>query len=142
LSNITTAEVIARSVAIAIKVPAFARVLAEEPLFEMTKELMKVPDKRNTRPREENFLAAVVEKYVTKRMIAIGLTHHHGSDPGPPGFAKKAKLGPPPGRFNPISAMSWLGLRKTPNDEGAERRSGSAIKVVRRFSRSINNGFL
>jgi hypothetical protein len=62
LSNITTAEVIESSVAIAIKVPTFARVLADDPLSETTSELIKVPDNRNTKPRDANFLAAVVEK--------------------------------------------------------------------------------
>jgi hypothetical protein len=119
LSNITTADVIERRVAIAIKVPALARVLAAEPLSETTSELTIVPERRKIRPKEANFLAAVVEKYVTKRTIATGLTHHHGSEPGPPGLAKKAKFGPPPGRVNPISDRTRLGFTKIPNDPGA-----------------------
>jgi hypothetical protein len=60
--NITTAEVMERSVAIAIKVPTLARVFADDPLSDTTSELMSVPDNRNTNPREANFLAAVDEK--------------------------------------------------------------------------------
>jgi hypothetical protein len=58
----TTAAVIESRVAIAIKVPALARVLADEPLSEITSELTTVPDRRNTKPRDANFLAAVLEK--------------------------------------------------------------------------------
>jgi hypothetical protein len=50
------------SVAIAIKVPTLARVLADDPLSEVTSELIKVPERRKTNPRDANFLAAVVEK--------------------------------------------------------------------------------
>ena len=57
-------------------------------------------------PRDANFRAAVVEKKVTKRTKAIGLTAHHGSEPGPPGFASSARLGPPPETVKPISPSS------------------------------------
>ena len=54
-------------------------------------------------PRDANLRAAVVEKYVTKRTKAIGLIAHQGSEPGPPGFARRVRLGPPPETVNPIS---------------------------------------
>jgi hypothetical protein len=129
-------------VAIAINVPAFARVLAEEPLSDTTKELTRVPERRKINPSDANFRAAVVEKYVTKRTIAIGLMHHHGNDPGPPGFARNAKFGPPPGIVNPISARSRLGFTKMANEAGAESKSGSPTSVPLRITRWINSGLL
>jgi hypothetical protein len=58
----TTAEVMESSVATAMKVPAFARVLAAEPLSDTTRELTSVPESRKIKPSDENFRAAVDEK--------------------------------------------------------------------------------
>ena len=99
----TTAAVIESRVATAMKVPANAREDSADPLPLTTSELINVPDRRKTIPSAENFLAAVDEKYVTQRIIVSGLMHHQGSDPGPPGFASKARFGPPPGSAKPIS---------------------------------------
>jgi hypothetical protein len=49
-------------VAIAMKVPELARVLAEEPLSDKTNELTRVPARRKIKPKVANFRAAVVEK--------------------------------------------------------------------------------
>jgi hypothetical protein len=54
--------VIESNVAIAINVPAFARVLEDVPLPEITSELTNVPVRRKINPSVANFLAAVDEK--------------------------------------------------------------------------------
>jgi len=135
LSNMTTAEVIDSNVAMAIKVEAFARDPVAEPLPETTRALTKVPDNKKIKPRVANFLAAVVEKNVTNRTIAIGLTHHHGSEPAPPGFAKKAKLAPPPATVSPISERSLVGFTKIAKEPGADKRIGNVSKVALRIPR-------
>jgi hypothetical protein len=75
-----------KSVEIAKKVPANALVGDADPFPFTTSALTRVPDNKKTRPVVENRRAAVVEKKVTRRITVSGLTHHHGSDPGPPGF--------------------------------------------------------
>jgi len=131
----TTADVIESREAIAIKVPAKVRVLEADPLPVTTSALTRVPESRKINPRVANFRAAVVEKKVTKRTSAIGLMHHHGSEPGPPGFAKNAKFGPPPGRLSPISESKRLGLINTASDPGAESRIGSKRMVEQKLVR-------
>ena len=142
MSNITTADVIESKVATAIKVDALARVCVADPLPETTSALANVAANKKIKPSVANFLAAVVEKKVTKRTMAIGLTHHHGSDPGPPGFAKKAKLAPPPGIVNPISARSLVGLIKIAKDPGADNAIGRKTKVALRITLWIKSGLL
>ena len=128
------------SVAIAVNVPAKARDGSDFPLTFTINELTTAPESRRTRPRDANLRAAVDEKYVTTRMIAIGLTHHHGSEPGPPGFPSIARVGPPPGIANPISPHSRVGLVKIAKELGAERRIGASMNVIRRFNLSRKSG--
>jgi hypothetical protein len=101
-----------------------------------------VPDKRKINPSVANLRAAVVEKKVTKRTMATGLMHHHGREPGPPGFAKNAKLAPPPGIVRPISESNRVGFTKIAKEPGADKRIGRTTKVVLRITLSINSGSL
>ena len=117
-----------------MNVAALARVLVAEPFPETTSALKKVPASKKIKPSVANLREAVVEKNVTKRTIATGLTDHHGSEPGPPGFAKNAKLAPPPGIVSPISERSPVGLRKIAKEPGADKRIGRTTKVVLRIT--------
>ena len=106
----TIADVIEKSVASAINTPGKTLALRVDPALGTTSPLARVPARRKTIPGSANLRAAVVEKNEKKRIAVIGLMLHHGSDPGPPGFPRNARFGPPPGKVRPISRKSLLGL--------------------------------
>ncbi len=132
LSNITTPEAIENKVAKEIKVPAKTCALRVVPFPGTTITLAAVPSNKKTIPGVANLRAAVVEKYETIRTAVIGLMHHHGKEPGPPGFAIIARFGPPPGALNPISRNIRLGCRSNPKEPGAASMNGITNKVRRR----------
>jgi hypothetical protein len=106
-----------------------------EPLPLITRDDKKEPTKRAAIPGVANLRAAVVEKKVTRRISEIGLMLHQGSDPGPPGLAKRARFGPPPAVVKPISLTKIEGFKKMANDPGAERAIGIRTVVTRRIRR-------
>ncbi len=106
----TIADVIEKSVASAMNTPGKTLALIVDPELGTTSPLARVPASRKMIPGSANLRAAVVEKNEKKRIAVIGLMLHHGSDPGPPGFPRNARFGPPPGKVMPISRKSLLGL--------------------------------
>ncbi|CAB4329125.1 unannotated protein [freshwater metagenome] len=82
-------------------------------------------------PGSANLRAAVVEKNDKNSIAVIGLMLHHGRDPGPPGFPRKARFGPPPGIVSPISRKSLVGCLKNPREFGAAIREGMKKRAPR-----------
>jgi hypothetical protein len=133
LSYITIADVIAKRVAIARKTPGKTREFRVEPLLGTTSALENVPTRRKMIPGSANLRAAVLEKNAKNKNAGIGLMLHHGSEPGPPGLARNAKFGPPPGIDRPISRKSLVGWRSNPKEFGAASKKGMR-KSAERFA--------
>ena len=109
MSYITMPDAIEKRVASARKTPGKTCEFNVEPVLGTTSALEKVAARRNTIPGRANLRAAVLEKNEKNRNAGIGLMLHHGSEPGPPGLARNAKFGPPPGIERPISRKSLVG---------------------------------
>jgi hypothetical protein len=133
-------DVIEKRVAIARNTPGKTREFSVEPLLGTTSALEKVPARRKMIPGRANLRAAVLEKYEKKRNAGMGLMLHHGSEPGPPGFARSAKFGPPPGTVRPISKKSLVGCRSNPKEFGAASKKGIRKSAARLDARWIKSG--
>jgi hypothetical protein len=133
-------EVIEKRVARARKTPGKTREFSVEPLLGTTSALENVAARRKMIPGKANLRAAVLEKYEKKRNAGIGLMLHHGSEPGPPGLARNAKLGPPPGIERPISRKSRVGWRSNPKELGAASKKGMKKSAERLAARSMKSG--
>jgi hypothetical protein len=131
LSYITIADVIAKRVAVARKTPGKTREFRVEPLLGTTSALENVPTRRKMIPGRANLRAAVLEKNAKNKNAGIGLMLHHGREPGPPGLARNAKFGPPPGIDRPISRKSLVGWRSNPKEFGAASKKGMRKRAER-----------
>jgi hypothetical protein len=94
--------------------------------------LMRTAANSEAKPNSATRRARVDEKSEMPRMIDNGLKTAKGSDPGPPGFPRIAKFGPPPGIKKPASIRNLLGFNINSKLHGAQSSSGVRTKAIRR----------
>ncbi len=94
--------------------------------------LISTAKSNEKKPNSDTRRARVEEKSVIPRMIDSGLSTANGSDPGPPGFPRIARFGPPPGIKKPASIKNLFGLNINSRLDGAQSSSGVTTKMIRR----------
>ena len=142
LSKTKVPDVIAATVETAKNVPLQSGTPVADPCAGNTNAevIPAIPTKIN--PTYEKYFALVFEITVPNKMAVKGAINHHGGEPIPPGFDRKAKLGPPPASAKPGSNKNLDGCKIASVVHGKLIKNGIANTNPRsfnRFSRRISS---